>query len=191
MSLSQNSDRKAFQKELLSYQPQCEEEKAFRERMLFLLENHENCFERSLLHAHFTASAWVVNEARTHCLLTHHAKLDRWLQIGGHADGDPNLYKVCLKEVREESGLYHLKLLSPRIFDIDIHRIPERKAIPAHDHYDVRYLVQADMDEPIRFNHESKNMDWVLLSQVKERSEANDSMIRMVNKTNDFSINKR
>ncbi|HEY9117593.1 MAG TPA: NUDIX hydrolase [Roseivirga sp.] len=174
---------------LLGYWPSYETEKAFQKRMLFLLNNFENCFERSLVHAHFTASAWVVNQAMTHCLLTHHAKLDRWLQIGGHADGDADLSRVALKEIKEESGLTEISFLREGIFDLDIHLIPERKGIPAHDHYDIRYLIQADMEESLNINHESNEMRWVSLEEVQKISNNNISMTRMVNKTLQTKIN--
>ena len=188
MSLSQNSDRINFENMLLGYLPSNQTEKAFKERMLFLLKHHDNCFERSLEHAHFTASAWVVNPELTHCLLTHHAKLDRWLQIGGHADGDANMARVAMKELGEESGLTKTSLINDSIFDLDIHLIPERKGIPAHDHYDVRFLIQAEMDEVLNFNHESNGMRWLPLEEVKKISDNNVSMTRMVNKTIEMKI---
>ena len=183
MSSSPNFDRAILRNQLQAYKPSYEAEKAFRERMLFLLDEYPNCFERSLLHAHFTASAWLVNRELTHCLLTHHTKLDRWLQIGGHADGETELRKVCLKEVTEESGLQNICLADGEIFDLDIHLIPERKGIPAHDHYDVRFLVYGNMEEEIRFNHESKSMKWLKLEEARTYYRKNDSIARMINKT--------
>jgi len=188
MSLFLSSDRADLRKELESYSSEYEVEKAFKERMLFLLDNHANCFERSLEFAHFTASAWVINDSSDECLLTHHAKLNRWLQIGGHADGEEDLKRVCLKEVHEESSLSKISLVNGEIFDLDIHLIPERKGIPAHDHYDVRFLVLADRNEEIKFNHESMEMKWVLLKDVDQMSAGNDSMKRMVNKTFELRI---
>lgn len=189
MSSSPNFDKEVLRNQLLGYSPESEVEKAFRTRMLFLLDTYSNCFERSLLHAHFTASAWLVNREMTHCLLTHHAKLDRWLQIGGHADGDTELRRVCLKEVTEESGLKEICLADGEIFDLDIHLIPERKGIPAHDHYDVRFLVYGNMDEPLQINHESKSMKWLRLEEAKGFYRKNDSISRMINKTLAIRIN--
>lgn len=189
MSLSQNSDRIDFKSMLSGYEPGNKVERAFKERMLFLLDNYSNCFERSLTHAHFTASAWVVNQKLTHCLLTHHAKLNRWLQVGGHADGDANMPRVALKELVEESGLKKTSLLKEGIFDLDIHLIPERKGIPAHDHYDIRFLILADLAENLNINHESKEMRWLPLEEVSQLSNENDSITRMVNKTVELRIN--
>src|SRR5215510_11521790 len=85
-----------------------------------------NCFERSLQIGHVTGSAWIVDLDRTHALLTHHRKLNKWLQLGGHADGDPDILRVALREAREESNLDAIRPVSENIFDVDIHVIPAR-----------------------------------------------------------------
>lgn len=143
---------------------------------------HANCLERSCLVGHLTASAWVVDPARTRTLLTHHRKLDRWLQLGGHADGNPDLADAALREVREESGLARIALASPEIFDVDRHRIPARGAEPEHWHYDVRYLVEADATEPLVISDESRDLAWVALADVA-RLNPSESLQRMVRKT--------
>ena len=78
--------------------------------MLELL-TYKNCFERSLLHGHFTASVWVINESKDKALFTHHAKLNCWLQLGGHADGNEDLRIVAMQECQEESGLSDFQFL--------------------------------------------------------------------------------
>jgi 8-oxo-dGTP pyrophosphatase MutT (NUDIX family) len=87
-------------------------------------------------------------------LLIHHRKLNKWLQPGGHCDGDTDTLAVAIKEVEEETGVV-IKPNDQVIIDLDIHRIPERKGIPAHDHYDVRYLLEADSSLPLLQNHET------------------------------------
>lgn len=176
------SDRSRFKRSLQSYQPEFEVERAFKEAMLELL-NYPNCFERSLLHAHFTGSAWVVNQDLSKALLTHHAKLDKWLQLGGHADGMENIAEVAKKELQEESGLRNFKLFDDQIFDLDIHTIPERKGVPEHEHFDVRYLFLTDEKEALSINHESKEMAWVPLSSIAQLCNKNDSIMRMIKKT--------
>jgi 8-oxo-dGTP pyrophosphatase MutT (NUDIX family) len=118
----------------------------------------------------------------SHTLLIHHAKLDRWLQPGGHADGDPDVLRVALREAQEESGLLNLAPVSPAIFDIDIHAIPARGSEPEHFHYDVRFLLEADRTAPLVMNREAKDMAWVRLDEVT--SLTNEwSVLRMVEKT--------
>jgi 8-oxo-dGTP pyrophosphatase MutT (NUDIX family) len=91
----------------------------------------------------------------------HHAKLDRWLQLGGHCDGDVDVLAVAIKEAQEESGIIGIKPVSPEIFDIDIHLIPANKNEQEHYHYDVRFLLQVTSDEEIVSNRESKELRWI------------------------------
>lgn len=148
----------------------------------FVLENPD-CFERTLLMGHVTGSAWIVDKSRQFTLLTHHRKLDKWFQTGGHCDGDSDVLKVALKEAQEESGLPDIQIISPEIFDIDIHEIPERKGVSAHLHYDVRFLFEADMNEALNISSESTDLAWVVLSEVSKLNDS-ESIMRMVRKVN-------
>jgi len=106
-----------------------------------LLSGRANCFERDCFRpGHVTGSAWLVDDSGEHVLLTHHRKLNAWLQLGGHSDGDPDTAAVAQREAEEESGLA-AELLSRAILDIDVHEIPARKADPAHFHFDVRFVL--------------------------------------------------
>lgn len=145
-------------------------------------EAHEDCLLRSQLSGHLTGSAWIVDTARERTLLTHHRKLDKWLQLGGHADGDPDLLAVALREAREESGLTRLRPVSTRLFDVDRHWIPERKTEPAHWHYDLRFMIEADPNEPLVVTNESKDLAWVRVAEVTALN-PEESMARMVRKT--------
>ena len=69
------------------------------------LDNQIDCFSRSNLYGHFTGSAWVVDETNNWVLMTHHYQLNKWLQLGGHADGNENLLDVAMNEAIEDSGL--------------------------------------------------------------------------------------
>lgn len=146
------------------------------------VEEHSDCLLRSCAPGHLTGSAWIVDPLRTRTLLTHHFKLEKWLQLGGHADGDGDLLAVALREAGEESGLTRLRAVSPAIFDLDRHWIPPRKADPGHFHYDLRFLVEADPTEPLVISSESKELAWIDLAQVAARN-PEESMARMVRKT--------
>lgn len=144
--------------------------------------NHEDCFERSLLIGHITASGWIVNPERTHALLIHHYKLDKWFQPGGHADGDPDVLAVAIKETLEETGVAATPV-AQSLFDVDIHVIPERKDIPEHLHYDMRFLLVAEKGaENLPTNRETKAVSWIKLAEVKKYN-ASESVMRMVEKT--------
>lgn len=116
-------------------------------------------FIRGRLAGHFTASSWLVDRSGTRTLLTHHRKLQRWLQLGGHADGDRDLAAVALREAEEESGLTGLRV-ERELFDLDRHWIPERRDVPGHWHYDARYVVHADIDEQFVVSAESLDLAW-------------------------------
>jgi 8-oxo-dGTP pyrophosphatase MutT (NUDIX family) len=66
-----------------------------------------------------TGSAWIVDNTGENILLTHHAKLNRWLQPGGHADGDEDILNVAQREAEEETGLKCLTLMGI-LFSISI-----------------------------------------------------------------------
>jgi 8-oxo-dGTP pyrophosphatase MutT (NUDIX family) len=173
--------RKSLINLLQTYFPAFPEELEYKSRMLEFIHAHEDCFERSLNIGHLTASSWLLNHDGSKALLMHHAKLNRWLQLGGHADGASDLLTVALKEAREESGIQAIRPLSPEIFDIDIHLIPENPKEKAHYHYDVRFLLQVETDEKIQKNHESKELRWIA-KELSQLPTGEPSIIRMFTK---------
>jgi len=148
-------------KMLQEYSPLDPKEIISKDLMLNFLNQHNDCFERSLKIGHFTGSAWLINKNNTKALLMHHTKLDKWLQLGGHCDGDSNVLAVSIKEAQEESGLSNIIPVNENIFDIDVHLIPENKHGQEHYHYDVRFLLQVMDDEQIIQNRESKELRWI------------------------------
>ena len=169
---------------LENYQPSTQEETLFKGKMIDFVQKNIACFERSLLIGHITGSAWIVDKSRQFTLLTHHRKLDKWFQTGGHCDGDSDVLNVAMKEALEETGLSNIQTISCNIFDIDIHEIPERKGVPKHLHYDVRFLLEADMNEPLIISSESSDLAWVELTNVVKLNNS-ESIMRMVFKTID------
>ena len=160
--------RLALLNKLRNYHPYDQRERDMHETLIRFVETERDCFERDLKIGHITGSAWVIDRTRTLVLLTHHLKLDRWLQLGGHADGDADIRRVALREAREESGLEDIHPLSEAIFDIDVHPIPARGVEPRHFHYDVRFLLEADAAAPLVISRESKDLAWVALSDIAQ-----------------------
>lgn len=145
---------------------------------------HVNCFDRSLVPGHVSGSAWIVNPARTHVLMLHHRKLDLWLQPGGHADGDPDMIRVVLKEAAEETGvpMDEIRLVSDAVFDVDVHTVHASEHNPRHDHYDIRFLTEIDDATPPPGNDESHEVRWIPLEEVPRYNNAR-SFYRLVQKT--------
>lgn len=152
------------------YQRLHPDEQPVAERIRALVAAHADCFERSCRPGHVTASALVTTPERDRALLVHHRKLGRWLQPGGHADGETDVAAVALREVREESGLPHVRLaddaLAPLPLDLDVHVIPARYDAAgalvedAHEHHDVRFLVIAEGDLAPQASDESHAVRW-------------------------------
>jgi len=166
--------------QLVRYRQRWPGEGSVVEEFLVLLDDPCGPFERSRLAGHFTAGAWLVSADGARILMTHHRKLERWLQLGGHADGDRDMDQVALKEAQEESGLPGLSVEAGTIFDLDRHWIPERKEVPGHWHYDVRYVVRAGSDENYSVSDESHDLAWRPIAEVAQ--DLDESLSRMAKK---------
>lgn len=173
------SDCVELRRQLARYREQYPREHALADQFIELLDDPHNPFERARLQGHFTGSSWLVSRDGERTLLTHHRKLQRWLQLGGHADGDRDLGRVALREAQEESGLEGLLLDAAEIFDLDRHWIPERGAVPGHWHYDVRYVVVAGVSEAFVVSAESLALAWRPVRQLLEDADLEVSMRRM------------
>ena len=130
-----------------------------------------NAYDRNFFDpGHFTGSAWIVSRDHLRTALIFHRKLNKWLQPGGHADGDHLLSRVASREAEEETGLTDLLFLSGDPLDLDIHEIPARGEIPAHQHYDMRFLLQANSDRFVLNEVETTGIEWVALKDINEKN---------------------
>lgn len=173
--------RRNLIKLLNEYKPISSEENKFKTDMLVFISENKNCFNRSLEIGHITASAWLLNKEGSKVLLMHHAKLNKWLQLGGHTDGESDVLAVAIKEAQEESGIKAIEPISNNIFDIDIHLIPKNSKDNAHLHYDIRFLLQVKSLEDFKINHESKELRWFEKDKNRLPSKSK-SITRMYNK---------
>ncbi len=126
-------------------------------------------FSRSCLEGHITGSAFIVNPARNRSLFVSHKKLGRWLQPGGHCEEGETAFEAACREAREETGLEVSPLLGARLFDIDVHPIPAREGVPAHLHYDLRYLFMAEEGGETA-SEESHAVSWLGFDEAMARN---------------------
>jgi 8-oxo-dGTP pyrophosphatase MutT (NUDIX family) len=148
-----------------------------RAEILAFLDAHDDALHRSCRTGHLTGSALVVDADGERVVVLHHRKLDRWLQPGGHCDGDANLAAVALREATEETGMDGLRVL-PVAVDLDVHQVAPPDDGP-HLHLDVRYLVQAPPGAEPRGNHESNAVRWATLAELADL-DLDDGTWRMV-----------
>jgi 8-oxo-dGTP pyrophosphatase MutT (NUDIX family) len=153
---------------LATYPARDLQDAANRDRIAAFVREQPQCFERSLTIGHITGSGWLLDHAGHRALLTHHAKLNKWLQLGGHADGDSDVLRVALREAEEESGLREIVALSEEIFDLDVHPIPARGNEAEHFHYDIRFLLQATGDDTYIRTDESHELRWFTAEELSD-----------------------
>lgn len=171
-------EKEALILQLMDYRNRWPGEFRIASRFVEFLAGNPDCFERSLQTGHVTGSAWLVDASGLHVLLTHHKKLGMWIQLGGHADGDGDILRVAMREAREESGMDSIEPVSPRIFDIDVHRIPARPDEPEHLHWDVRYALRATGGKECTPSDESHELRWVEIANLNRLTQE-ESMLRM------------
>lgn len=187
MNTEGNFPKILAEKALNEYKPYYESEKIFLEKMKKFLAENENFAYRTNLSGHFTASTFIIDENFAKILLLHHKKLDKWIQPGGHIDeADVDFLSAALREAQEETGIKDFKILSEKIFDIDIHEIPEKHHEPAHFHYDIRYFVQAKSTDLNLNTEESNNANWVKLDELFDEK-IEESIRRMAEKAQNFA----
>lgn len=174
--------RKPLLELISNYQLRYPDEHAVTSRLREFMDRNSNCFSRELKIGHVTGSAWILDTSRKHVLLTHHRKLNIWVQLGGHADGDSDIFNVARREALEESGLALIKPLDHQLFDIDIHKIPSKGDEQEHYHYDCRFIFQAGESDEYVVSDESHDLKWIPLESVTMLN-AEESMGRMVKKT--------
>jgi 8-oxo-dGTP pyrophosphatase MutT (NUDIX family) len=159
------------------YAARDQEQARARAFVLGWIDAHPNALLRTCLAGHLTSSALVLDARGERALLTLHRKLGRWLQLGGHCDGDANLAGSALRECHEESGIDGLAI-DPGILDLDCHRIPARPGEPEHWHLDARFLVRAPSGALARASEESHELRWFRLDEL-EALETDDSVRRL------------
>ena len=157
-------------KQLTAFVPFNEQEARDRELLLGCLRREPEVLTRKNPLAHFTASAWVVNPARTRVLMAYHHFYRSWSWLGGHADGESDLLAVALREVREESGIRSARPVSRDIFSVEALTVDghEKRGayVSSHLHLNVTYLLEADEEEALSIKlDENSGVRWFTLEE--------------------------
>ena len=161
--------------EIAAYVPYNEQEQRDQALILDFLDRNADAFSRSNRLAHMTASAWVVNPTRDKVLMVYHRIYDSWSWTGGHADGETDLLAVALREVREETGVRHLRPVSEQIYSLEVLTVDghekKGKYVPSHLHLNVTYLLEADEEETVRVKKdENSAVGWFSPEEAVEAS---------------------
>jgi 8-oxo-dGTP pyrophosphatase MutT (NUDIX family) len=174
-------NRTLLLQELDAYLPYDETEREMLRRLREFVQENESCFSAANPAGHITGGAWILDASRRFVLLTHHRKLDKWLHLGGHGEGERDALQIALREAWEESGL-EVRAVREALFDLDVHPIPAYLDRPAHFHYDLRFAFEASRDVAFTVSSESKALAWVELTRIREWTRE-PSILRMTAKS--------
>ncbi|MBQ8789180.1 MAG: NUDIX hydrolase [Oscillospiraceae bacterium] len=163
-----------IKEQILNYIPFNEQEERDKKLLLEWL-SEPDVFERKNERAHFTASAWVVNPERTKVLMIYHNIYDSWAWMGGHADGEENLFAVAEREAKEESGITDIKAISEEIASVEILTVSGHekhgKYVPSHLHLNATYFFEAPEEQELSVKpDENSGVMWIDMDDIKNKS---------------------
>lgn len=164
----------SIREDILEFVPANPQEVRDQALLLQWLDAGVEVFTRENQTAHFTASAWVISPDRTKVLMAYHNLYNSWAWLGGHADGEQDLKAVACREVKEESGLQELTLLSEKPISLEILCVDghEKRGnyVSSHLHLNVTYLFEADPEAPLRCKpDENSAVAWIKVEDIAEK----------------------
>ncbi len=125
------------------------------EELMKFLKDTADPYSETAQAMHVTASGVIVGERGV--VLHKHKILGQWMQPGGHIDAGETPWEAALRECREETGLEiaHYKG-EVNIIHIDLH-----PAAKGHQHFDLRFLLEAPDLDPNPPQGESQEVKWL------------------------------
>lgn len=164
-----------FVESIKRYIPYNEQEEKDKEVILNCLGVFEDVLTRNNKIAHFTSSAFAVNSSRDKVLVIHHNIYDSWSWTGGHADGEKDLLAVAIKELKEETGVNNIHLVTSGIFSLDIlpvlGHMKRGEYVSPHLHLSVAFLMEADENDALIVKEdENSGVRWISLEKLIEYS---------------------
>ena len=162
-----------IRKYISKYLPESEQEVKDKMSFLNFIDSFDDVLTRENNIGHFTSSAIVVNKDRSKILMIYHNIYNSWAWPGGHADGEDDFLSVAVREVKEETGLEHVKVISNNIAAIDVltvdGHIKNGEFVSSHLHYNLAYLLSADETDKIRIcESENSGVKWIPIDKVVE-----------------------
>lgn len=153
------------------YVPYNEQEEKDKEVILKCIDKFDDVLTRKNEIAHLTSSAFVINKNKDKVLMVYHNIYDSWSWTGGHADGEDDLLSVAIREVKEETGVKKLKVLSSNIFSMDIltvlGHIKRGQYVSPHLHLSIAYLLEGDENEELMVKEdENSAVKWIPIEEV-------------------------
>ena len=161
-----------FADEIQKYLPVNEQEAVDKSVILDLISTYgQKLLNRENLAVHVSSSGFIVNQTLTKTLVIYHNIYKAWTWTGGHADGEPNLLNVAIKEAMEETGVRRIKPLSQQPAVLDILSVPAHvkngKYVSTHLHISVGYLLVVDDNQPIFIKaDENSGVQWIMLGDL-------------------------
>ena len=167
---------------IANYTPCCQQEIQEKRMMLDCLDKRSDVLSRSDELCHFSASAWVVNPARTRVLMLYHNIYKSWSWPGGHADGEEDLLSVALREVQEETGIQNVRPVSEDLYSLEILTVNPHfkrgKYVLPHLHLNLTYLLEADDGQALKSKpDENSAVQWFPLEEAVAASSEPDMRV--------------